>query len=299
MNRSANREVCVKLSGRLGNQMFQYATGLALARRIGAELTLDGARSDSKAKSRIQIIRSFALTEKCYHSGSSAAEGLSRFLARSFGVQRPPFRKHGLPIVHETGLEFDPTVFEKNDGCYLMGRWQSPRYFETVAIEIRRIFDLSRHSGPTLQTHESRIRREASPVAVHLRRGDYATNPRTLSRFGLCTRPYYDAARRHLETAAKPSHYFVFSDDPAAAQAELAGWTDTTFITGHTAEEDLRLIQQCRQAIISNSTFGWWGGWLIPPASDKIIVAPKQWFSEAMQKRKPPRDIYGADWVKL
>ena len=90
-----------------------------------------------------------------------------------------------------------------------------------------------------------------------------------------------------------------FADDPVAAQAELAGWTDTTFITGHTAEEDLRLIQQCRHAIISNSTFGWWGGWLIAPAPDKIIVAPKQWFSEAMQKRKPPRDIYGADWVKL
>jgi hypothetical protein len=299
MKTPSHREVCVKLSGRLGNQMFQYATGLALARRIGAELTLDGARSDSRAKSRIQIIRSFALGEKCYHSGSSALEGVSRFLARSFGVQRPPFRKHGLPIVHETGLEFDPTVFEHNDGCYLMGRWQSPRYFEPVEAAIRKVFDLSRYSGPSLQVHETRIRGESLPVAVHMRRGDYATNPRTLSRFGLCTRPYYDAARRHLESSARPTHYFVFSDDPAAAEAELAGWTNTTFITGHGAEEDLWLIGQCKQAIISNSTFGWWGGWLIPPAPDKIVVAPKQWFSEAMQKRKSPRDIYAADWVKI
>lgn len=299
MNNPGTREICVKLSGRLGNQMFQYATGLALARRIGATLTLDGARRDSQAKSRIQIISSFSLTERCRFSGSSLTEGLSRFLARSFGVQRPPFRKHGLPIVHETGLEFDPTIFENNEGCYLMGRWQSPRYFEAVEDEIRKVFDLSRYAGPSLQTHEAQIRKEALPVAVHLRRGDYATNPRTRSRFGLCTRPYYDAARRHLESIGRPSHYFVFSDDPAAAQAELAGWTDTTFITGHGAEEDLWLIQQCRQAIISNSTFGWWGGWLIPPAPEKIVVAPKQWFSAAMQKRKPPRDIYGADWVKI
>lgn len=299
MNSSESREVCVKLSGRLGNQMFQYATGLALARQIGAELTLDGARAQSRAKSRIQIIESFSLTERCYHSGSSVVEGLSRFLARSLGVQRPPFRKHGLPIVHETGLEFDPTVFANNTGCHLMGRWQSPRYFEPVEAEVRKIFDLSRYSGPAVQAHEALIRRESLPVAVHMRRGDYATNPRTLSRFGLCTRPYYDAARRHLESVAKPSHYFVFSDDPAAAQAELAGWTDTTFITGHGAEEDLWLIHLCKQAIISNSTFGWWGGWLIPPAPDKIVVAPQQWFSPAMQKRKSPRDIYGADWVRL
>lgn len=299
MKNSGSREVCVKLSGRLGNQMFQYAAGLALARRIGAELTLDGARAGSQAKSRIQVIDSFSLPERCYHAGSSVVERLSRFLARSFGMQRPPFRKHGLPIVHETGLEFDPTVFENNDGCYLMGRWQSPRYFKAAETEIRKVFDLSRYAGPSLQAHETQIRQEALPVAVHMRRGDYATNPRTLRRFGLCTRPYYDDARRHLETVAKPSHYFVFSDDPAAAQAELAGWSVTTFVTGHTAEEDLRLMQQCRQAIISNSTFGWWGGWLIPPAPDKIVVAPKQWFSEAMQKRKPPRDIYCADWVQI
>ncbi|AOS43388.1 Glycosyl transferase family 11 [Lacunisphaera limnophila] len=296
---SPRREVCVKLSGRLGNQMFQYATGLALARRIGATLTLDGAPLDSPAKSRVQIIRSFALTEPCYHSGTSVAERLSRFLARSCGVPRPPFRKHGLPIVHETGLAYDPTVFEHNEGCHLMGRWQSARYFESVDGEIRKTFDLGRHAGAGVQAHAESIRREVLPVAVHLRRGDYATNPRTLSRFGLCTRPYYDAARRHLESVAQPSHYFVFSDDPAAAQAELAGWTNTTFLSGHTAEEDLWLIGQCRQAIISNSTFAWWGGWLIPPSPGKIIVAPKQWFAAAMQQRKSPRDIYCPDWVQV
>jgi hypothetical protein len=293
------REVCVKLSGRLGNQMFQYAAGVGLARRIGAVLTLDGAKSDSSAKSRIQVIRSFSLSERCYYSGPSVAESLSRVLARSFGIQRPPLSKHGLPIIHETGLEFDPTIHERNEGCYLMGRWQSARYFEAVEMEIRKIFDLSRYSSKAVREDEERICREPVPVAVHLRRGDYATNARTLNRFGLCTRPYYDAARQHLETAVRPSHYFVFSDDPAAAQAELSGWTNTTYVAGHTAEEDLWLIGQCKHAVISNSTFGWWGGWLIPPASGKIIVAPKQWFSEAMQKRKPPRDIYCADWVRL
>jgi hypothetical protein len=293
------REVCVKLSGRLGNQMFQYAAGLGLARRIGATLSLDGARSDSAAKSRIQVIRSFSLPEHCYYSGTNLAENVSRLLARSFGVQRPPLRKHGLPIVHETGLEFEPTIFDRNEGCHLMGRWQSARYFENVESDIRRTFDLSRYATGAIRADAEQIRRESLPVAVHLRRGDYATNARTLSRFGLCTRPYYDAARRHLESVARPSRYFVFSDDPAAAQAELAGWTNTTFITGHGAEEDLRLIGECKQAVISNSTFGWWGGWLIPPAPGKVIVAPQQWFSEAMQRRKPPRDIYCADWVKI
>ncbi len=299
MNSRNRREVCVKLSGRLGNQMFQYAAGLGLARRIGATLTLDGAPADSAAKSRIQVIRSFSLPESCYYSGTSLAESVSRVLARSFGVRRAPLRKHGLPIIHEAGLEFDPTLTNGNQGCYLVGRWQSARYFETEEAEIRKTFDLSRYSTVAVRDDEQRIRREPMPVAIHLRRGDYATNPRTLSRFGLCTRPYYDAARRHLESVTRPSHYFVFSDDPAAARAELAGWTDTTFISGHGAEEDLWLIGQCRHAIISNSTFGWWGGWLIPPAPGKIIVAPKQWFSEAMQKRKPPRDIYCADWVKI
>ncbi|MCW5550123.1 MAG: alpha-1,2-fucosyltransferase [Opitutaceae bacterium] len=299
MRSSRKAEVCVKLSGRLGNQMFQYATGLALAWQLGASLTLDGPPADAAPKERIRIVGSFGLSEHCYHSGTSLAENLARLLARTCGVLRPPLWKRGLPIVHETGLTFDDRIFAADSGCHLMGRWQSPRYFGNIEAELRRVFALGRWSGPAVQADEIRIRGEPRPVAVHVRRGDYATNARTRRRFGLCRRPYYDAARRYLENTVRPSHYFVFSDDPQAARSELAGWRNTTFIAGHGAEEDLWLMHQCRQAIISNSTFAWWGGWLIPPAADKTIVAPRQWFSEAMQRRKPTHDLYADGWVRL
>ncbi len=294
-----SREVCIQLHGRLGNQMFQYAAGLALARRIGARLTLDGAPAGSHAKSRIQIITTFGLREPCYHSGKNIAERLSRFLAHVAGVRRPPLRKHGLPIFHETGFEYDPTVFAQPHGGYLMGRWQSPRYFAAIEAEVRAAFTLRPPAAPDASLLAHRIAAEPHPVAVHLRRGDYATNPRTRARFGLCSRDYYDAARRHLEVMIGPGHYFVFSDDPAAAQAELAGWTDTTFVSGNSAETDLWLMQRCAHAVISNSTYAWWGAWSIAPSPEKVVIAPRQWFSPRMQRRKSLRDLYCPDWIQL
>jgi hypothetical protein len=91
----------------------------------------------------------------------------------------------------------------------------------------------------------------------------------------------------------------VFSDDPSAARQELAGWSDTTFVSGHSQEEDLRLISLCSQAVIANSTFSWWGAWLIPPTASKCIIAPAQWFGPAMQARKSTERLCPSDWVRL
>src|SRR5690606_31613315 len=112
-------------------------------------------------------------------------------------------------------------------------------------------------------------------------------------------RDYYDAARRHLEVMIGPGHYFVSSDDPAAAQAEWAGWTDTTFVSGNSAETDLWLMQRCAHAVISNSTYAWWGACSIAPSPEKVVIAPRQWFSPRMQRRKSLRDLYCPDWIQL
>lgn len=293
-------EVCVKLSGRLGNQMFQYAAGFRLARKLGAVLTLDCAAR--AARSGPAVIRVFGLEEQCYYSGTSAAERVSRWMVKGTGHSWFALKKRGLEIVHERGT-YDAALLERTRGCHLMGHWQSTDYFQEVEGEVRRIFSPPRpppESGTDLWQN---VVRSARAVAVHVRRGDYAANPRTRRRFGLCTRDYYDRARAQLEARAggeapRP-HFFVFSDDPAAASQELAGWSDTTFVSGQSQEEDLRMMSLCREAIIANSTFSWWGAWLIPPAPGKRVIAPAQWFSPAMQARKSTARLCPRDWIRI
>ncbi len=295
---SDRSEVCVKLSGRLGNQMFQYAAGLRLARKLGAVLTLDcAARSAAAAPA---AIKAFDLAERCHYSGTSAAERLTRLMVKVLRCPWFTLKKRGLEIVQERGT-FDAALLARTRGAHLLGHWQSADYFSEIDGEIRRVFSRGQPlSAPAAETAD-RIRGAPRAVAVHVRRGDYASNPRTRRRFGLCARDYYDRARAELatgEAGGARAHYFVFSDDAGAAKRELAGWTDTTFVTGYSQEDDLRLIGLCRQAIIANSTFSWWGAWLIDPAPDKRVIAPAQWFSPAMQARKSTARLCPEDWQR-
>ena len=50
----------------------------------------------------------------------------------------------------------------------------------------------------------------------------------------------------------------------------------------------------CKHHIIANSSFSWWGAWLNRNA-EKIVIAPKQWFSGDMNDV----DLVPSNWLKL
>ena len=45
------------------------------------------------------------------------------------------------------------------------------------------------------------------------------------------------------------------------------------------AHEEIAFMRACKHAIIPNSTFHWWGAWLIDN-EDKIVISPKPWFAD-------------------
>jgi hypothetical protein len=294
--------VCTKVLGGLGNQMFQFAAGLSLARHLGAELTVDAAAF------RHYGLRAFALSSfgiTCLETPSpnpsvSQAVGvnLGRFgdlvRRRSGGLLRQ--RRYGLPVITEPHFHFWEGFYDLSGSCYLDGYWQSALYFSNVEEEIRQRFNLSAFSDKKSAELERAIKNEREPVAVHVRRGDYVTDPVVLNTHGICEIDYYERARAVLKKLVEPSKFFIFSDNPELARQELGHWDDAVFVAGHGQEQDMMLMSLCRHNIIANSTFSWWAAWL-NPNEEKFVVAPRLWFARRKMRTTSTVDLYPDRWI--
>lgn len=283
--------VIVGLGGRLGNQMFQYAAGKALAARLDARLSLEGYGQDSEKKSRVQVIESFGLTVEFTAVPSRRIDKLRAKLARMGW----PVRLRGMPIYIEPHFHYDPSFETRSGSQYLIGGWQSPLYFESIRDSLLEDFsfkhDLSAGAAATWKA----ISDAPCPVAVHVRRGDYVENPRILSRHGMCGRDYYEAAMNMIRAGRADCRFFVFSDDVDRVEAEFSGMKDLIFVRGNSQEEDLHLMSSCRHIVIANSTFSWWAAWL-NRHPDKQVIAPKQWFGPKLMAKINTKDLFPADW---
>ena len=102
-------------------------------------------------------------------------------------------------------------------------------------------------------------------------------------RDSVCTFDYYEKA---LAEFPDDIPVIVFSDHIEWCK-EQEFFASDRFIMSESTEEfsdgqrvpwtDLCLMSLCTDAIIANSSFSWWGAWLIDNP-DKVVVAPEKWF---------------------
>lgn len=286
-----NRSYTVELSGGLGNQMFQYALGRSLSLRHGANLLLDTRLVDADPQ------RSFALSQ--FHIVGEAAN-------------LPPLRKRGrweararrllgrLPIYgaqRERAFPFNPRVLELRPPVRLVGYWQTERYFADVEPILRGDFQLAIPLAASTGKLAELIG-ERNAVSVHVRRGDYVTNPVANAYHGTCSPEWYAKAKLALEERVTRPAYVLFSDDPDWVRKNLPEFGDALFVdpeADRSDAEDQYLMSLCRHHIIANSSFSWWGAWLNARA-DKVVIAPKVWF---LHKGSDTRDLIPGGWTKL
>lgn len=296
--------IIARIIGGLGNQMFQYAFGRRLALERGVPLKIDvSAFADydlhGYALGRLAIeaeeagaaeVAALTAVAPRFPENLVPRRLLPRFLRRS--------RRYHPQHVHEgEGFTYDPAVVEREGSLYIDGYWQSERYFAPAAATLRREFAVPTPLAGRNAEVADRI--QAGPaISVHVRRGDYAADPKTRAIHGLLSLDYYAAAVAHLAERVEAPRYFIFSDDPAWAAANLDLPGEPVLVDHNDAAtnyEDLRLMSLCDHHVIANSSFSWWGAWLNASA-EKIVVAPARWVADPS---KPCPDVCPEAWVRL
>lgn len=280
--------VISRITSGLGNQLFQYACGRAVSLRQGVPLKLDlGNFRDFQN-------RRYGLDAFRIEATEATPDEIRELLNTDTFWHRlttPPARRR---VRHEQGFAFDETILQAGPDVYLSGYWQSPRYFADGEAALRR--ELTWWMPPPAETRRFLEKMDdRTAVAVHVRRGDYVSNPGYAKRFGALPPTYYERALGYLADRVEGLHAFVFSDEPAWVKIHFPQTVPLTIVEGNPATEDLRLMAACRYHVIANSTFSWWGAWLAP-FPDKTVLAPARFFNDP---NLPDRDLVPDDWVRI
>lgn len=300
------KTIIVRIQGGTGNQLFQYAFARGVASKLGTDFLIDKTSCDNNHWDPHKIHRKYSLD--LYKTKINFAKDSDMFgfawLRKHYKIFDNFYRilrlkRFFLPFYYpERTFAFDPNVFSIKRPTYFDGDWTTEKYFKHIEDEIREEITPIQPLPSYHQKIKERIQK-TNAVSVHVRRGDYTTDPLAIKYHGICSQDYYKSAIKYIEENVSSPHFFIFSDDYKWSSNNFKYLKyPVTYIKGSEGKDydDLSLMKECKHHIISNSTFGWWGAWL-NPRKDKKVIAPKLWFKNA--PKADTKDLLPKEWIKI
>jgi hypothetical protein len=288
----------VKLWGGIGNQMFQFAFGIYMAKKRDASISFFPGNScknlDEYDLNKFKLDLVEVSQDKNANFKYNYRNTLEYRIKRKM-IQLFPFVNKNVLV--EKGLQYKADIPEK---CVLFdGYWQSYRYVNDVESELREKFVFKDNSLKKLEVYKYII--ATNSVSVHIRRGDYLQGKNVLI-FEACQIDYYIAAVNLIYSKIESPVFFVFSNDIEWAKEnfKFSNKLKLHFIDNSDHSDpsiaDLFLMSKCKNNIIANSTFSWWAAWL-NSTNRKIIIAPKKWYVGDLNE--VTKDLIPPNWYRL
>jgi hypothetical protein len=271
--------IITKLYGGLGNQMFQYAAGCVLAKKLQANHVMDLSWFD-------EIKDDPGVTQRVYEldGWGIPIKEASLFGKLNIILNHPT-------IFKEDSLEYNKQFNKLSGNVILDGYWQSYRYFDGYEDFVHNLFRSPSLISPANERLLKRISSTDS-ISLHIRRGDYNTSTGK-TYHGLMSLDYYKKSLSKITDQVKEPVVFIFSDEIDWCKSNIKLGQPTVFIDSNgpsSGVEDMRLMSACRHNIIANSSFSWWAAWL-NLNDGKIVCAPRNWFAgekHQINDRIPP-----------
>lgn len=180
---------------------------------------------------------------------------------------------HYLPVFREETLK----------NVYLEGYWQNPKYFEDYAETIRRDFEFKVNFPESVIEEMNYLHSLCRPlVMVGVRLYQEAAGQSTGLK--VCGADYYNKAMDYMMTKLENPLFVVFCQDQKWVKDNLDTKYDLYFAKEKKGElsavSDLYIMRNCQYAIISNSTYYWWGAWLqSSDMKEHIVVCPNNFIN--------------------
>jgi hypothetical protein len=288
----------VKITGGLGNQLFQYSFGKHLAQKLNTKVLFDIQTNKSfKDFTPRKIELTFfecqieIVSKKDKKKMKFFSYGIMERIERTIAKKYPHYFK--TYFVEQATHE----ILNSNqlkDNCYFDGYWQSYKYLVPIESILHNELKLKYPLQLKMNDFLNEITNSQS-VSIHIRRSDYITIKQNFDRFGICSKKYYENAILYIKKYFADPIFYIFSDDLDWVKENFIG-SQYIFITDNKPAEDLYLMSKCKHNIIANSTFSWWGAWL-NQNPEKIVIAPKQWYKGKLNETL--KDLIPPEWIRI
>jgi hypothetical protein len=260
--------VYVELNGRFGNYLFQIATAASLAYK-----------NDSKFA--VVCHEKYLLPDN-----STIYEYIQQFNNSIFkNIKVLKSIPNDCTFFMEKDALYNPIKY--TDNIYLHGTFQSEKYFDQNIV--RSLFQIPMElKSSLLQKYGHVISKDVT--SIHVRRGDYLKRPHE---YNVTSMNYFKKAIRRI---GKDTPFLIISDDIQWCKQHFMG-ANFFFADNNSALEDLYLQSLCKNNIISNSSFSWWGAWL-NQNPNKVVISPKPWYGKSLSYIRTD-DLIPPGWIQL
>lgn len=250
--------------GRLGNQMFQVASTIGIAKKFGAEYAFPESKYFKSLPVLPPNLTFNTYHEQHFHYSEPFADGGGNWNIRLQGI----------------------------GNWNLSGYFQSYKYFDWCWPEMERYFECDPETERRLRTQIKELAGHKMTVAIHVRRGDYLN---LQDYHPVQSKEYYIRGMAQFNTTN--THFFVFSDDMNWCVENFSITAPHISFIHQDEKSDLYMGSFCDHLIGSNSSFSWWQGWLNKNPNKRIFL-PKNWFGPAYAD-KSTRDLIPENWIQI
>ena len=271
--------VGIKFSGRLGNQMFQYAFGLMLAKKYNYTTFFIFHKNgiNKTILHKYFVLDKFSLIKNF-------------FLKKCFILMK---KKRIISI--KNSFAFPHINYDKLNQSIISGYFQSENCFKDFSDEIKHSFTIKKKHIERFNKKYHSYFKNNKTIAIHIRRGDYRFwGDDNLGEKNLSLPiAYYNKILQSIPNLSDYKIIIVSDEQKEVIQKDFANFK-TLEISSNNLITDFQIIQKADIAIISNSTFSWWAAYL-NNKPNKIIYAPKYWLGFKVNKEYPA-GIMSVDW---
>lgn len=291
--------VTIRLKAGMGNQMFQYAFGLRMARALGVDLRIDLSLLLDRARGEQHVYRNYDLTifnvPNEFTLNTSFLRALYKTKSSTVCKLTRKWVGRGKRHIKEPHFHVSRDILANpKDNTIYEGWWQSEQYFSEIAPEIREIFTFVH---PILEESKELLKEieNTNSICLNVRRTDFLTT----ENLNTTNHDYFINAANKMAATIKNPHFFIFSDDVKWCAENLNLPYPTTLVDhahkGIKFGNYMQLIKACKHFIIPNSSFAWWAVWLNENENKKVI-APAKWFNEGEYDTS---DLIPSNWERM